>query len=50
MYSKYIPQAISTYVSWIAPVYVFPGSEEKDALREAARGALGNTKIVKKYS
>ena len=50
MNSKYIPQAISTYVSWIAPVYVFPGSEEKDALREAARRALDNPKIVKKYS
>ncbi len=50
MYSKTIPQQLSRYVSWIAPVYVFPGSEEKDALREAARRALDNPKIVKQYS
>ncbi len=50
MHSKYIPQKLSEYVSWIAPVYVFPGSEEKIALREAARRALNNPKIVKKYS
>lgn len=50
MFSKYIPQQISSYVSWIAPIYVFPGSEEKDALREAATRALNNPKIVKKYA
>lgn len=50
MHSKYIPQKISQYVGWIAPVYVFPGSEEKDALRAAACRALENPKIVKKYT
>ena len=50
MHSKTIPQEISRYVGWIAPVYVFPGSEEKDALREAAVRALDNPKIVKQYS
>ena len=50
MYSKYIQQAISTYVSCIDPVDVFPVSAENDALREAARLALDNPKIVKKYS
>lgn len=49
MFSKYIPQEISRYVSWIAPIYVFPGSEEKDALREAAVRALNDPKIVKQY-
>jgi butyrate kinase len=50
MYSKYIPQKLSQYVGWIAPVYVFPGSEEKDALRAAAKRALDNPKIVKQYN
>lgn len=49
MYSKYIPQEIGRQVGWIAPVYVFPGSEEKDALRDAARRALENPSIVKHY-
>ena len=50
MFSKYIPQEIGRYVSWIAPMYVFPGSEEKDALRVAATRALNDPKIVKKYT
>lgn len=50
MCSKHIPAKIKGYVDWIAPVYVFPGSEEKDALREAATRALDNPSIVKKYS
>ncbi|MBR2082234.1 MAG: butyrate kinase [Elusimicrobiaceae bacterium] len=50
MHSKYIPQKISQYTGWIAPVYVFPGSEEKDALRDAAERALENPKIVKQYN
>ena len=50
MNSAYIPQDISRYVSWLAPVYVFPGSEEKDALRDAARRALQNPHIVKQYN
>ena len=50
MYSKYIPQEIGRQVGWIAPIYVFPGSEEKDALRDAARRALENPSIVKHYS
>jgi hypothetical protein len=31
-------------------MYVFPGSEEKDALRAAANRALENPKIVKQYN
>lgn len=50
MYSKYIPQQIGRYVGWIAPMYVFPGSEEKDALRAAAQRALRDPKIVQKYA
>lgn len=50
MYSKYIPHRIGQYVGWIAPMYVFPGSEEKDALRVAATRALDNPKIVKQYN
>ncbi len=49
MYSKYIPQEIGKYVGWIAPLYIFPGSEEKDALRAAAKRALDNPKIVQQY-
>ena len=49
MYSKYIPQEIGRYISWIAPMYVFPGSEEKDALRVAAFRALEDPSIVKQY-
>lgn len=50
MFSKYIPPQIAGQVGWIAPIYVFPGSEEKDALRDAARRALENPSIVKHYS
>ena len=50
MHSKYIPQKISEYTGWIAPIYVFPGSEEKDALRVAAQRALEHPKIVKQYT
>ncbi|MBE6420965.1 MAG: butyrate kinase [Elusimicrobium sp.] len=50
MHSKYIPQEIGRYVGWIAPMYVFPGSEEKEALREAARRALNNPEIIKNYN
>ena len=50
MHSRYIPQRISQYTGWIAPIYVFPGSEEKDALRAAAVRALENPKNIKKYS
>jgi len=49
MYSRYIPQEIGRYVGWLAPLYVFPGSEEKDALRVAARRALMHPEIVKQY-
>lgn len=50
MFSKYIPLEIARQVDWIAPIYVFPGSEEKDALRDAARRALQDPSIIKHYS
>lgn len=50
MYSHYIPQEIARHTGWIAPIYVFPGSEEKDALRDAARRALADPSIVKHYA
>ncbi len=50
MHSAFIPQEMSRYVGWIAPVYIFPGSEEKDALRDAAKRALENPKIVRQYN
>ena len=50
MYSKHIPQKISQYVGWIAPLYVFAGSEEKDALRAAATRALENPSCIKHYN
>lgn len=49
MYSKYVPEEIKKYVDWIAPAHVFPGSEEKIALREAAERALKDPSSVKKY-
>ncbi len=49
MHSQYIPQKISEYTGWIAPIYVFPGSEEKDALRAAAAQALDDPAIIKQY-
>lgn len=49
MNSKVIPQKIGEYVSWLAPLYVFPGSEEKIALREAAQRALEDPSCVKRY-
>ena len=49
MHSKVIPQKIGEYVSWLAPLYVFPGSEEKIALREAAQRALEDPSCVKRY-
>ena len=50
MYSAYIPAQIRQYVEWIAPVYVFPGSKEKEALRAAAEQALAQPETVKQYS
>ncbi len=50
MHSKYIPQEIGRYVGWIAPMYVFPGSEEKDALRASAQRALEDPKIIQQYN
>lgn len=49
MHSRYIPQQIETYVGWIAPVHVFAGSKEKEALCAAAAQALDNPQIVKQY-
>ncbi len=49
MYSKTIPQKLGEYIGWLAPLYVFPGSEEKVALREAAQRALQDPSIVKRY-
>lgn len=50
MFSKYIPHEIARQTGWIAPIYVFPGSEEKDALRDAARRALETPSIIKHYA
>ena len=49
MHSRYIPREIGQYVGWIAPMYVFPGSEEKDALRVAACRALRHPEVVRQY-
>ena len=50
MFSKYIPRELERQVGWIAPIYILPGSEEKDGLRDAARRALENPSIIKHYS
>ena len=49
MYSQYIPQQIAGYVGWIAPVHVFAGSREKEAMCAAAEQALQKPEIVKAY-
>lgn len=48
-YNEYIVEQIKTKLAWIAPLYVFPGGDEKTALRIAAEKAIDDPKIVKEY-
>lgn len=49
MYSEYIRETLKKKVSWLAPVFVYPGSDEKAALKEAALRALENPSLIKEY-
>ncbi|MDR0953353.1 MAG: butyrate kinase [Elusimicrobiota bacterium] len=49
MYGESLREALKQKVSWIAPVFVYPGSDEKAALREAAVRALDNPAAIKEY-
>ncbi len=49
MYSEYIREKLKEKVSWLAPVFVYPGSDEKAALKEAAIRALDNPSLIKEY-
>jgi len=49
-YSKYFVRAIKKYTRFITPVFfVYPGGDEKAALREAAERALKTPSIIKTY-
>ncbi len=49
MYSDYISQNLKEKASWLAPVFIYPGSDEKAALKEAALRVLENPALVKEY-
>ncbi len=49
MKSKYISQTLEKKVSWLGKVFVYPDSDEKTALKEAAIRALDNPAIIKEY-
>jgi len=48
-YSDVIVGKIKQRVSWIAPVFVFPGGDEMQALRSALERALNGQEEVKIY-
>ncbi|MDR1683862.1 MAG: butyrate kinase [Elusimicrobiota bacterium] len=50
MGNEYIREQVKQKAAWLkAPVYVYPGSDEKAALREAAQRALDNPSTIKEY-
>lgn len=49
MYSEYIRENLKSKTAWLAPVFVYPGSDEKAALKEAAIRALDNPSLIKEY-
>lgn len=49
MYDDYIRETLTQKVSWLGPVFAYPGSNEKAALKEAAVRALQNPAIIKEY-
>lgn len=44
-----IVDTLKKYISWIAPLIIFPGGDEKTALKDAAVSALKNPKLIKHY-
>jgi len=50
MGNPYIREELTKKTAWLkAPVFVYPGSDEKAALREAAVRALDNPQTIKEY-
>ncbi|MDR0734363.1 MAG: butyrate kinase [Elusimicrobiota bacterium] len=49
MFDGYISKTLQKKVSWMGPVFVYPGSDEKAALREAAARALDNPSAINEY-
>jgi butyrate kinase len=50
MSNPYIRETLKPKIAWLAKeVYVYPGSDEKAALREAAVRALDNPQTIKEY-
>jgi len=49
MKDDYIRETLIKKVSWLGPVFAYPGSDEKAALREAAVRAMQNPAIIKEY-
>ncbi|MDR0645530.1 MAG: butyrate kinase [Elusimicrobiota bacterium] len=50
MGNPYIRETLKKKISWInAPIFVYPGSDEKAALREAATRALDNSATINEY-
>jgi len=48
-YNPLIVNGLKKYISHIAPIIIFPGGDEKSALKDAALLALKNPKYVKNY-
>ena len=48
-YWQYLVDELKKRVSWMAPVYVYPGEDEMSALAANAAAALGGEVEVKKY-
>jgi butyrate kinase len=50
MGNPYIRETLKKKISWLnAPIFVYPGSDEKAALREAATRALDNSATINEY-
>jgi butyrate kinase len=50
MGNAYIRESLKRKISWLnAPLFVYPGSDEKAALREAAERALDNSATINEY-
>lgn len=49
-HNSYITQAISQRIHWLAPIHLFPGENEMEALAENARLILSGTLQAKTYA
>ena len=48
-YWEYLIEELKKRISWMAPVYIYPGEDEMSALAANAAAALGGEIEVKKY-